>query len=79
MFRREPRVVLFAMIALEKFAHTTENKLTIKQRLVKEDENPLEFFEQYANNDDLTWRQVGFCAKWALDNLCKWSQRSTWQ
>ncbi|XP_050560408.1 RING finger and SPRY domain-containing protein 1 isoform X3 [Spodoptera frugiperda] len=69
MFRREPRIVLFALIALEKFAHTTENKLTIKERLNKEDDNPLLLLERHANSQDYTWRQVGFCAKWALDNL----------
>uniref|UniRef100_A0A2A4JLR4 RING finger and SPRY domain-containing protein 1 n=1 Tax=Heliothis virescens TaxID=7102 RepID=A0A2A4JLR4_HELVI len=69
MFRREPRIVLFALIALEKFAHTTENKLTIKTRLDAEIDNPLMLLEQHANSNDYTWRRVGFCAKWALDNL----------
>ncbi|CAH2035287.1 unnamed protein product, partial [Iphiclides podalirius] len=67
--RREPCIVLFALIALEKFAHTTENKLNIKSRLEKEAENPLLVLETYADCDDEMWRQVGFCAKWALDNL----------
>ncbi|XP_021189661.1 RING finger and SPRY domain-containing protein 1 isoform X3 [Helicoverpa armigera] len=69
MFRREPRIVLYALIALEKFAHTTENKLTIKARLDAEVDNPLMNLEQHAESADFTWRQVGFCAKWALDNL----------
>ncbi|CAK1588254.1 unnamed protein product [Parnassius mnemosyne] len=67
--RREPCIVLFALIALEKFAHTTENKLTIKQRLEKEAEHPLLVLERYADSEDYMWRQVGFCAKWALDNV----------
>ncbi|XP_068617614.1 RING finger and SPRY domain-containing protein 1-like isoform X2 [Battus philenor] len=69
MSRQEACIVLFALIALEKFAHTTENKLTIKSRLEKEAENPLLVLETYADCDDFVWRQVGFCAKWALDNL----------
>ncbi|CAG4929895.1 unnamed protein product [Parnassius apollo] len=67
--RREPYLVLFALIALEKFAHTMENKLTIKQRLEKESEHPLLVLERYADSEDYMWRQVGFCAKWALDNV----------
>ncbi|KAJ0183752.1 hypothetical protein K1T71_000175 [Dendrolimus kikuchii] len=67
--QREPCIVLFALIALEKFAHTTENKLTIKKRLERETENPLLILEQMANSEDNMWRQVGFCAQWALDNM----------
>ncbi|XP_026760515.1 RING finger and SPRY domain-containing protein 1-like [Galleria mellonella] len=67
--KRDACIVLFALIALEKFAHTTENKLTIKSRLEREPENPLLVLERLANNEDHMWRQVGFCAKWALDNL----------
>ncbi|XP_026316220.1 RING finger and SPRY domain-containing protein 1-like [Hyposmocoma kahamanoa] len=67
--RREACVVLFALIALEKFAHTTENKLTIKMRLEREPENPLIVLERLAGSEDYLWRQVGFCANWALDNL----------
>ncbi|XP_030039592.1 RING finger and SPRY domain-containing protein 1 isoform X2 [Manduca sexta] len=66
--RREPCVVLFALIALEKFAHTTENKMTIRRRLDKERDNPLLVLELLAENENYLWRQVGFCAKWALDN-----------
>ncbi|XP_075990597.1 RING finger and SPRY domain-containing protein 1-like [Anticarsia gemmatalis] len=69
LIRHEPRIVLFALIALEKFAHTTENKLTIRKRLDKEEENPLLILERLADTDDYAWRQVGFCAKWALDNI----------
>lgn len=71
MFRREPRIVLFALVALEKFAHSTENKVTIKKRLDTQEEHPLLALEQYADSTDFIWRQVGFAAKWALDNICK--------
>ncbi|XP_013184944.1 RING finger and SPRY domain-containing protein 1 [Amyelois transitella] len=67
--RREACIVLFALIALEKFASTTENKLTIKSRLEREPVNPLLVLETLADDEDNVWRQVGFCAKWALDNL----------
>ncbi|OWR50417.1 RING finger and SPRY domain-containing protein 1-like isoform X2 [Danaus plexippus] len=65
----EPRIVLFALIALEKFAHTTENKLIIKSRLEKNEEHPLLKLEKHNHSDNFVWRQVGFCANWALDNL----------
>ncbi|XP_048005113.1 RING finger and SPRY domain-containing protein 1 [Leguminivora glycinivorella] len=67
--RREACVVLFALLALEKFAHTTENKLTINKCLERERENPLLELEKLAGSKDPVWRQVGFCAQWALDNL----------
>ncbi|KAG7313489.1 hypothetical protein JYU34_000624 [Plutella xylostella] len=67
--KNEPCIVLFALIALEKFAQTTENKLTIKDRLEKLKENPLLVLEKHANSEHYVWRQVGFCAQWALDNL----------
>ncbi|KAI8430728.1 hypothetical protein MSG28_000912 [Choristoneura fumiferana] len=67
--RREACIVLFALLALEKFAHTTENKLTINKCLEREKENPLLVLERLAADHDSVWRQVGFCAKWALDNL----------
>ncbi|XP_045784180.1 RING finger and SPRY domain-containing protein 1-like [Maniola jurtina] len=65
----DPRIVLFALIAVQKFAHTTENKLTIKSRLEEFQQHPLLKLEDFANIDHWLWRQVGFCAKWALDNL----------
>ncbi|XP_072931116.1 RING finger and SPRY domain-containing protein 1-like [Epargyreus clarus] len=67
--RVDPRIVLFALIALEKFAHTTENKLEIKSRLDASENNPLLELEKMADSDNYWWRQVGFCAKWALDNV----------
>ncbi|XP_047543649.1 RING finger and SPRY domain-containing protein 1-like [Vanessa atalanta] len=64
-----PYIVLFALIALEKYAHTTENKLTIKNRFEQLNEHPLLELEKYADSDNYLWRQVGFCANWLLDNL----------
>ena len=72
-------VILFSLIALEKFAQTSENKLTIQQRLLDADVHPLLALEAWAkeakNNEDdpifFVRRQVQFCAQWCLDNLCK--------
>lgn len=34
-------------------------------------ENPLVKLEKKATSEDYEYRQVGFCAQWALDNVCK--------
>lgn len=65
-------VKLFSLIALEKFAQTAENKSTIKRKLLSYPEHPLLKLEKYSNEtDDFTLRQIGFCAKWSLDNYCE--------
>ncbi|XP_038070409.1 RING finger and SPRY domain-containing protein 1-like [Patiria miniata] len=61
-----PQVVLFSLIALEKFSQTSENKITISNSGIRELLLPL---EKYASSEDLMLRQVGFCAQWCLDNL----------
>lgn len=63
-----PDVVLFSLIALEKFAQTSENKATIKKKLALLPENPLVRLERHAESNNFTLRQVGFCARWCLDN-----------
>ncbi|KAI4493323.1 hypothetical protein M0802_009491 [Mischocyttarus mexicanus] len=65
----EPYVVLYSLIALEKFAQTSENKITIKKRLIAEKQNPLLELEKWAADFHYVKRQVGFCAQWCLDNL----------
>ncbi|KAL7297681.1 hypothetical protein TKK_0009347 [Trichogramma kaykai] len=65
----DPHVILFSLIALEKFAQTSENKITIKNRLLKKDPNPLLSLEKWANQTKYVQRQVGFSAQWCLDNL----------
>lgn len=67
-----PDIVLFSLIALEKFAQTSENKATIKKKLVLLPENPLVRLERHTDNTNFTLRQVGFCARWCLDNYCKY-------
>lgn len=66
-----PEVMLFSIIALEKFAQKSENKATIKRKLAMFPENPLIRLERHANSEDYTLRQVGYCARWCLDNYCK--------
>lgn len=63
-----PVVVLFSIIALEKFAQTSESKLTVHQRLVQSS-NALTQIESWMNESDFTQRQAGFCSQWCLDNL----------
>ncbi|KAK9499487.1 hypothetical protein O3M35_002517 [Rhynocoris fuscipes] len=64
----EPVVTLFSLIALEKFAQTSENKITIKREL-KLAGDPLKRLESRLGSNDLIEAQVGFCAQWCLDNL----------
>ncbi|CAH1389559.1 unnamed protein product [Nezara viridula] len=64
----DPVVTLFSLIALEKFAQTSENKVTIKRRLA-EAGDPLLRLEARPPSSDLIESQVKFCATWALDNL----------
>lgn len=58
--------MLFALIALEKFAQTSENKLTISESSISD---RLVTLESWADDPDYLKRQVGFCAQWSLDNL----------
>lgn len=69
-----PEVMLFSIIALEKFAQKSENKATIKRKLATFSENPLIRLERHANSTDYTLRQVGYCARWCLDNYCMFHQ-----
>ena len=64
-------VILFSLIALEKFSQTSENKVTIAKRLGGySDSNPLEILEsRFLDSGDFVSRQVGFCSQWCLDNM----------
>lgn len=65
-------VMLFSLIALEKFAKTAENKSLIKRKLLSYPEHPLLGLEKFADDEtDFTMRQIGFCARWSLDNYCE--------
>ncbi|OCT84368.1 RING finger and SPRY domain-containing protein 1 [Xenopus laevis] len=61
-----PMVILFALIALEKFSQTSENKITVSASQISD---CLLLLETWINNGDFLKRQVGFCAQWSLDNL----------
>ncbi|XP_032830644.2 RING finger and SPRY domain-containing protein 1 [Petromyzon marinus] len=61
-----PTVILFSLIALEKFAQTTENKVTVGRSRISEQ---LKVLEAWVNSPEFARRQVGFCAQWCLDNL----------
>jgi RING finger and SPRY domain-containing protein 1 len=70
-------VMLFSLIALEKFAQTAENKSTIKRKLLSYPEHPLLRLEKYVDETkDLTMRQIGFCAQWSMDNYCESLRKS---
>ena len=63
---------MFSLIAMEKFAQTSENKITITKYIIALPSNPLIILEDWAQNfEDFSKRQVGFVAQWCLDNLCK--------
>uniref|UniRef100_T1IHI8 RING finger and SPRY domain-containing protein 1 n=1 Tax=Strigamia maritima TaxID=126957 RepID=T1IHI8_STRMM len=64
-----PPVILFSIIALEKFAQTSESKITINKRLKEDEVHPLMKLEKWFHNEDFTQRQAGFCSQWCLDNL----------
>lgn len=65
-------MILYALIALEKFAQTSENRVYIEGFLDDEfdfENHPLRALEAWADDQDPVRRQVGFCAQWALDNI----------
>lgn len=65
-----PAVIMFSLIALEKFSQTSENKVTVNKRFGTMERHPLLLLEKWSDDDvDFHKRQVGFCAKYCLDNL----------
>ncbi|MFH4973757.1 hypothetical protein AB6A40_000466 [Gnathostoma spinigerum] len=69
----DPQVILYALIALEKFAQTSENRLTICRHFEYYDTHPLMLLESWLSeslhSDDWLKQQVAFCAQWSLDNI----------
>lgn len=49
-------------------SQTGENKLTISESSISD---RLVTLESWTDDPDYLKRQVGFCAQWSLDNLCK--------
>lgn len=64
-----PHIILHSIVALEKFAETSENKATISKKLTSLSPNPLVELESWYDSHDYVKREVGFCAQWCLDNL----------
>lgn len=72
----KPNVILYSLIALEKFSQTIDNKLLIVKKLNKLGaRNPLLKLEQLISSSDFIEQQVGFCAKWDLDNYFLYDSR----
>lgn len=67
------KIILFALIAVEKFSHSLESKHILLQSLTINDEqskrNILEYYEPWATSSNCLKRQIGFYAQWLLDNV----------
>ncbi|CAF0893249.1 unnamed protein product [Adineta ricciae] len=74
------KIVLFALIALEKFSHTSEAKLMLLESLTIKNEQPkrnvLQYYETWAPSNNCLKRQIGFYAQWLLDNVFILDNRS---
>ncbi|KAL1518264.1 hypothetical protein ABEB36_001910 [Hypothenemus hampei] len=64
-----PNVILFSLIALEKFAQSSQNKTAILNKLRKWDPCPIRVLETWKDETHYVKRQAGFCAQWILDNI----------
>ncbi|GFO24033.1 RING finger and spry domain-containing protein 1 [Plakobranchus ocellatus] len=71
-----PVVILHAMVALEKFAQTTEHKVRVIKAMNQCETHPLTLLEGWYRRENdpknplsFARREVGFCAGWCLDNL----------
>ena len=64
-----PVINLHALIALEKFAQTSENKRSIENIIKGLPRNPFEILEQDTKPVTYPKIEVRFCASWCLDNL----------
>lgn len=69
-------VSLFAVIAVEKFSQTSENKLRINSRLNAMQEHPLLRLEKFCQHEDFEHQQLGLCSQWCLDNIFSVEGRS---
>ena len=67
--QNKPNVILYSLIALEKFSQTNDNKLLIIKKLNSLGAmNPLLKLEKFKQSSDFVEQQVAFCATWNLDN-----------
>jgi len=70
----EPTIILFSLIALEKFAQTNENKRKIQQ-ILETKTDILFSLEEWFYDENLVKHQVGFQISYCLDNLFIFDQR----
>lgn len=70
----EPIIILFSLIALEKFAQTNENKHKIQQILETKKEILFQL-ETWFNDENLVKHQIGFCTQYCLDNVFIFKER----
>lgn len=68
-----PSVVLNSILALEKFAQTSENKLTIRDAGIAELVAKIE--KEWLGSKDFAKHQAGFCSQWLLDNSFSFQNR----
>ncbi|VVC45327.1 Hypothetical protein CINCED_3A017770 [Cinara cedri] len=71
-----PSIILFSLIALEKFAQIRENRFTIETFMKTGPLAMLSIFERLTGSDQPLYAQVGFCAEWLLDNIFVDNQRT---
>ncbi|CAG9763163.1 unnamed protein product [Ceutorhynchus assimilis] len=65
-----PNVILFSLIALEKFAQSSQNKVSIMKKIKQLNPSPVLVLEAWKNEtNEYVKRQAGFCAQWILDNI----------
>lgn len=63
--------IIFIIIHLSRFAFFLPS-VTLKNKLKSMPKNPLLELEKHAESThDLSYRQIGFCARWCLDNYCE--------
>ncbi|XP_025190728.1 RING finger and SPRY domain-containing protein 1-like [Melanaphis sacchari] len=72
-----PSIILFSLIALEKFAQIRENRFTIETFMKTGPLAMLSIFERLTGSDQPFYAQVGFCAEWLLDNIFVDDQRTS--
>lgn len=53
------------------FFPPAENKVTINKQLESMEVHPILQLEKWVDSQCFFKRQVGFCAQWCLDNICK--------
>ncbi|CAF1570090.1 unnamed protein product, partial [Adineta ricciae] len=67
------KIILFALVTVEKFSQSSESKHILLQSLTVKDKqksmNVLEYYETWTTSANCLKRQIGFYAQWLLDNV----------